>query len=93
MNWIFLCLIKTFHLCFFLFILFGPYVFNNLNILCILLFLVVLIYYNWYMLKYCIITEIEEYFGEPPRQYEDENKKSFIFELIQTVSGLSDGFY
>jgi hypothetical protein len=42
------------------------------------------------MLNICFITLIEEYLGEPPHEYEDTYKKSFISVWIQNTTGWSD---
>ena len=92
MKWVLLYLVKTGHALFFLFMLFGPWLISDFNVLCVLLFFTVLLYYSWYMLNICFITLIEEYLGEPSREYEDTHKKSFISVWIQEATGWSDQF-
>ena len=87
-----LYLVKTAHILFGLFMLIGPWIINEFNVLCILLFFTIGLYYSWYMLNICFITRIEEYLGEPAHVYEDANNKSFITVWVEQTTGWSDVF-
>lgn len=82
--------VKTVHICYSITALFGPLFIDDPLFLSFILFCIILNYYFWASINMCILTKLEEYLGEEPRVYENNNKKSFITNIIENYTGIDD---
>jgi hypothetical protein len=77
-------LIKLLHIIFEIFIISGPYVFNDIRILLFLLLCYLLVMTQWYLFNSCLLTDIEyKLSGQKSVQYKDGTNKSFMVVFLE----------
>ena len=90
-------LIKIFHVIYLIISLIGPYIFNDMRILLILVFLYMSTIIQWYLFNRCLLTDIEDSLAESDTlRYKNGEPKSFITGLIQEKLHISEevtGFF
>ena len=77
-------LIKLLHILFEIFIILGPYVFNDIRMLLFLLLCYLLVMTQWYLFNSCLLTDIEyKLSGQKSVQYKDGTNKSFMVVFLE----------
>ena len=86
-----LFIIQFLHSLLIMFEFFGPYFFNDNNILAFLILLNILIVTQWYIFKKCILTDLESSLGATSSySYKDGSSKSFISHNLEQITGLNE---
>jgi hypothetical protein len=84
-------IIKIIHAIYFIFVLIGPYIFNDIRILLILIFFYVITITQWYLFNRCLLTDIEDSLAKTTSlYYKDGKPKSFITGFIQEKLNMSE---
>lgn len=77
-------LIRLLHVLYEIFLVLGPYVFNDIRILLFLLFCYLITVTQWYLFNSCLLTDIEyRLSGNKSTTYKNGTNKSFMVDFLE----------
>lgn len=77
-------LIRLLHVLYEIFLVLGPYVFNDIRILLFLLFCYLITITQWYLFNSCLLTDIEyRLSGNKSTTYKNGTNKSFMVDFLE----------
>ena len=84
-------LIKIIHISYLILSIIGPYIFNDILILLVFIFLYVLTLAQWYIFDRCLLTDIEDKLSDKKTAlYKDGTKKSFMVLFLEKKLNINE---
>lgn len=90
-NYILSIIIRILHTLYIIFSIFGPYLFNDIKILCLLIFFYIATITQWYLFNSCLLTDIEYSLSDQNiTKYKDGSSKSFIVNFLEKKLNINE---